>query len=118
MNNKPKRVYAYETTDGKTFSGQDALKRSKDHQRHINICSMKKKITEEIRVILDVSELEEYDGETNEELFMERVSNGISWCEFDQFDDFAEHLIELYVLDPRMLKVFDIIRVKAAGVSL
>jgi hypothetical protein len=55
MSGKIKRRHAYETTDGKIYSGRGAKKRAENHQFFLDMAEAKDDIAKEARVIFNVS---------------------------------------------------------------
>jgi hypothetical protein len=111
MSGKIKRRHAYETTDGKIYSGRGAKKRAENHQFFLDMAKAKGDIAKEARVIFNVSRAtgdkmgEVMPGELSgaEEEFLIQLRDNFGW-DFDDFEEFVNWAIDIFVNFPGPLE--------------
>jgi len=106
---KVKVIKAYETTDGKVFTGKNAPEESEKHQKSLNMRKLAKEIVAQSRIILDVPIDEDGDGETNESQFIENMCDNLN-VDFEDFEEFMSFMLDLYALEPKLVEIFQLIR--------
>jgi len=97
---KVKRVYSYKTTDDKVFSGKDAAKRAKEHQKRVDFKNTIEKIIPEMEKIFKLEDTDEY---------LINKMNGELLYECDDFDDLIERFVDIYLEIPEIAKCFQLI---------
>ena len=110
---KIKRAWTYTTSDGRSFSGKSAAKEAKEHQRKLNFKEDIKSIIPRAREIFNIAGPNpcDEDGETNEELFLNKVLVELDWDGAD-FEDFLSWLITAYLEIPELFRFFQFIEEK------
>jgi len=99
-----KRGNSYQTTDGKWFYGKGALDKAKDHQRYVDFLSVKKEIVRKARIIFNVKEGKD-DLSSKELKFIDRCDKELG-MEIEEFGEFVDNILDLFVLFPVELTAF------------
>jgi len=110
--NKIKREYSFRTADGTLYSGKNAEKRAKEHQKRVDFNKTIEDMVPEVRKIFDIKDADTADdGDTDESKLLEKVGDHVLIV-CDDLKELVGRLVDMYIEIPEIVTLLVFIRDK------
>lgn len=108
---KIKREFAYRTSDDKVFSGKNAAKKAKEHQKRVDFRNTVKEIIPAAEKIFGLKDLDDVSTGSDETELIDKLNNELSF-ECDDFDEWVRRFVDLYMEVPEIVEFFQFVEDK------